>query len=71
MIYLFSDGFQDQFGGKKDKKIGISRMKQLFLAMHDRKMSQQHMILQQYFAAWIAQSKTKQIDDVLVLGMRI
>ncbi len=69
MIYLFSDGFQDQFGGVANKKISIARLKELFLSIHQQPMLAQHNALKQYFATWVAQSNAKQIDDVLILGI--
>lgn len=71
MCYLFSDGYQDQFGGEKDKKFMISRLKKLFQEIHQEDLKTQQEILGQTFDDWIASGKDKQIDDMLVLGLRL
>jgi serine phosphatase RsbU (regulator of sigma subunit) len=70
-FYLFSDGYQDQFGGERNKKFGLKRMKQLFLDMHTWEMPQQCAHLAQHLTTWQEAGKEKQIDDVLVVGVKI
>ena len=70
-IYLFSDGYQDQFGGKKKKKFMISQMRELFLGLQNTQMSEQQNVLNQTIEDWKTQGQEKQIDDILVLGVRI
>jgi serine phosphatase RsbU (regulator of sigma subunit) len=65
-FYLYSDGFQDQFGGENDKKFSITRMKELFLNIHTQDFSIQQNIVKNTFNDWI--KNAKQIDDVLVIG---
>ncbi len=69
-IYLFSDGFQDQFGGEKNRKFMIKRMKQLLLEIHSKPMKEQKRILNQTINDWMVY-QNKQIDDILVIGFRI
>lgn len=67
-IYLFSDGFPDQFGGKNGKKFKYKPFKELLLEVHERPMDEQKRILQMIFDEW--KGNLDQIDDVLVMGLR-
>ncbi len=67
-IYLFSDGFPDQFGGPQGKKFKYRPFKDLLLEMHDRPMEEQEKILRMVFDEW--KGDMDQIDDVLVMGLR-
>ncbi len=68
-IYTFSDGYQDQFGGVKNKKYMKSKFKQLLLEIHALPMPEQHKILKETFIKW--KQNYEQIDDVLVMGVKI
>jgi serine phosphatase RsbU (regulator of sigma subunit) len=70
-IYLFSDGYQDQFGGKNKKKFMISQMRELFLSFYNIPMSAQQNILDETIENWIAEGRERQIDDILVVGVKI
>ena len=70
-IYIFSDGYIDQFGGEKDKKFGSKRLKKLLLSMQEKSMLEQKEILNSTLQNWIEASDEKQLDDVCVLGVRI
>jgi serine phosphatase RsbU (regulator of sigma subunit) len=70
-FYLFSDGFQDQFGGEQGKKFTIARLKELFLQIHTLPLPTQQQILHAKFEQWTAQAGEKQIDDVLVAGVKL
>lgn len=70
-FYLFSDGFQDQFGGLEDRKFGIKRMKQLLLNIHQQQMAQQQSILEDTIIKWADLANEKQIDDVLIIGFEV
>jgi hypothetical protein len=70
-IYLFSDGYQDQFGGKNNKKFMISQMRKLFLDFENTQMSDQQNILKQKIENWMTEGQETQIDDILVLGVKI
>ncbi len=69
MIYLFSDGFIDQFGGEQNKKFLKKNFKQLLLDNHHKTVEEQYTTLESTFELW--RKETKQIDDVLVIGIRI
>ncbi|TAE70826.1 MAG: hypothetical protein EAZ85_11435 [Bacteroidetes bacterium] len=71
MFYLFSDGYQDQFGGEKRKKFMITKMRQLFLDIHQKDMQTQKEILGNTIENWIKTGNEKQTDDILVWGLKI
>jgi len=68
-IYLFSDGFTDQFGGPEDKKFRYGPFKELLLSINKQKMEKQRILLDKKFNRWIGD--VEQVDDVLVIGMKI
>jgi ligand-binding sensor domain-containing protein/serine phosphatase RsbU (regulator of sigma subunit) len=68
-VYLFSDGFADQFGGEKGKKFKKSRLKEVLLAMQSLPMHQQKIMLEKEFDEWMG--GFEQVDDVLVMGIRV
>ena len=51
-LYLFSDGYADQFGGEKGKKFKYSRFRELLLSIHDKPMEEQKTILDKTFEDW-------------------
>lgn len=67
-IYLFSDGFTDQFGGSASKKFSSKQLRQLLHHIHHRPMEDQLEELTHAFKAW--KGETPQIDDVLLAGLR-
>ena len=67
-VYLFSDGFPDQFGGPNGKKFMYKAFKTLLLEVHERPMEEQERILKMVFDEW--KGNLDQIDDVLVMGLR-
>jgi serine phosphatase RsbU (regulator of sigma subunit) len=69
MIYLFSDGFQDQFGGEKGKKFKAKAFMKLLLEMKDKSMKEQSSLLSKAFDDW--KGNFEQLDDVCVIGLRI
>jgi serine phosphatase RsbU (regulator of sigma subunit) len=68
-IYIFSDGFADQFGGPKGKKYMYKPFQNLLLRNHDKPMEQQREILDTTFVSWVGERE--QVDDVLVIGMKL
>jgi len=68
-VYMFTDGFPDQFGGPQGKKFKYRPFKDLLLEVHDRPMEEQHRILNLIFDEW--KGDLSQIDDVLVIGLRL
>jgi len=69
MIYIFSDGYQDQFGGDKGKKFMIKRLKELLVTFQEIPVAEQKEKLQETIEGW--RGKTEQIDDILVIGIRV
>ncbi|TAE47899.1 MAG: HAMP domain-containing protein [Cytophagales bacterium] len=69
MFYLLSDGYQDQFGGEKGRKYMLKNMKEVFLEINHLAMDEQQRILAMNFFEWLG--KERQIDDVLLMGVRI
>lgn len=68
-IYLFSDGFADQFGGPKGKKFMYKPFRDLLLRNHGKPMELQKEILDNTFEKW--KGDREQVDDVMVIGMHI
>lgn len=68
-IYVFSDGFADQFGGPKGKKFMASTFKKLLISIQDKSMKDQKTIINKTFEDW--KSNQEQLDDVCVIGVRI
>ena len=67
-LYLFSDGFQDQFGGVKDKKFSFRRLIELFESNVNLPMDEQQRLIQETFEKWIGDYE--QTDDVTVLSVK-
>ncbi len=65
-FYSFTDGYQDQFGGDKNRKFMIKRMKEILLEIHQKPMDEQHKILDTYIEQWM--KGVEQTDDILVIG---
>ncbi len=68
-IYLFSDGFKDQFGGIKGKKFKSSRFRQLILDLQHIEIKKQIDEMNAAFEEW--KGELEQVDDVCVLGVKI
>ena len=68
-IYLFSDGYADQFGGKLGKKFMSLNLKKLLLDFQSESMEKQNKIVESTFEKWKGQFE--QIDDVCLLGFKI
>ncbi|NME72329.1 7TM-DISM domain-containing protein [Flammeovirga aprica] len=73
-FYLFSDGYQDQFGGENDRKISSKRLRELILMVSSKPMAQQKSALENFYETWVNannNSSVKQIDDILLMGVKI
>jgi len=68
-LYIFSDGYVDQFGGPKDKKFMKKRFKNLLLENYQRPMEEQKELLEKAYNDW--KGDGEQVDDVLVIGLMI
>jgi len=66
MVYIFSDGFTDQFGEDSTKKFKFKRFRLLLLSIHKKSMEEQKQILFDNFNQW--KGKAEQVDDILVIG---
>jgi len=69
IIYIFTDGYVDQFGGPKANKFRKAPFKDLLVSIKDKGMTQQKDILEEKFEKW--KGGHEQIDDVLVMGIKI
>ncbi len=65
----FTDGYADQFGGPKGKKFKYKQMEELMLSIAELSMQEQRSILEQRFEDW--KGSLEQVDDVLVIGVRV
>jgi serine phosphatase RsbU (regulator of sigma subunit) len=68
-IYLFTDGFADQFGGPNEKKFTYKRVRELILLNSTKSLDGQKEILFAAFNDW--KGDLEQIDDVCVIGVRV
>jgi serine phosphatase RsbU (regulator of sigma subunit) len=68
-LYLFSDGYMDQFGGPKGKKFMRKQFRTTLIQMHTLRMPEQKWRLAETLEKW--QGDNEQVDDVLVIGVRI
>ena len=68
MIYIFSDGYYDQFGGPDGRKFMMSVFQQLLLEIHQKSMEEQKLILDKTLEDW--KGNLEQIDDILVIGIK-
>jgi len=69
MIYLFSDGFADQFGGPREKKFMYKPFKEILLKGSNKPPDTQRKILEQKYLTW--KGDLEQVDDILVIGVKI
>src|SRR6185436_4371252 len=60
-VYLFTDGYADQFGGPKEKKFLYKRFKELLLKIHNEPMDKQKELLNDNFVQW--KGRLDQVDD--------
>jgi serine phosphatase RsbU (regulator of sigma subunit) len=67
-VYVFTDGYTDQFGGTKRKKYLRKNFKKKLLEIHQYPLNEQKRLLNEEFYAW--KGKIEQIDDVLVMGIK-
>ncbi len=66
-IYMFSDGYIDQFGGEMGNKFKTRRFKDLLFSMYRKPMKEQKEIIDETHITW--KGDQKQLDDILVIGM--
>jgi serine phosphatase RsbU (regulator of sigma subunit)/Tfp pilus assembly protein PilF len=68
-VYMFSDGYADQFGGEKGKKMKYSNFRKILLGINHLPMQEQSEKLDSSFESW--RGELEQVDDVCVIGLRI
>lgn len=68
-IYIFSDGYADQFGGPEGKKFKYKNFKELLISIQNKSMPEQNQILDETIENW--KGTQPQIDDILVMGVRV
>ena len=69
IIIIFSDGYADQFGGPKGKKLKYKPFKKLLLSIRDKPMEEQHDVIDELFEEW--RSGLEQVDDVCIIGVKV
>lgn len=69
-IYLYTDGFQDQFGGAQGRKFMVKRFRELLFEIHQKPINEQKQILDDTIENWRGDTQ-KQIDDILVMGIKL
>ncbi len=69
MVYTFSDGYVDQFGGEKNKKFMSKNLRQLFMEIANLSVEEQKQKVHEKLISWMG--NYKQIDDILVIGIRL
>ncbi len=71
ILYLFTDGFSDQFGGKHHKRFRTGRLKDLLIEIRDLSMPEQSDRLYEEFEKWRNEKDEEQTDDILIAGIRV
>ncbi len=69
MLYTFSDGYQDQFGGENSSKFMIKKLKELMVEVSDKPLDEQRQFFDETIESW--KGTNDQVDDILLIGVRI
>lgn len=69
IIYSYSDGYIDQFGGEKNKKFGTKRFKEYILSIASFPLKDQKIMLSDTFDEW--RGENERLDDVIVMGVKV
>ena len=69
VLYVFSDGYEDQFGGPRNKKFMSKRLKELLISVHQLPMEKQKKLIEQSLQYW--KGDNEQTDDILIIGVKI
>ena len=68
VIYLFTDGYTDQFGGNEDKKFKFRRFRHLLLSIYNKELKEQKRLLELAHIEW--KRNYEQVDDILIIGLK-
>jgi tetratricopeptide (TPR) repeat protein len=68
-LYLFTDGYADQFGGPKGKKFKYKQLEELLVANSSKSMDEQKNLLNETIEKW--KGSLEQVDDILIIGIRV
>lgn len=68
-IYIYSDGYADQFGGPKGKKFKYKQLEELIVEYHQLPSTEQKQIFKNRFMEW--KGALEQVDDVCIFGVRV
>jgi len=68
-LYLFTDGYADQFGGSNGKKMKFKKLEEIVSSIYDKPMAEQSQILDKEFTEW--KGALEQVDDVCLIGIRL
>ncbi len=69
LVYSFTDGYADQFGGEKGKKFKYKKLQEILLQNSKSNFNEQHSILDKVIEEW--KGELDQVDDILIIGIRI
>jgi PAS domain S-box-containing protein len=69
LLFIYSDGYHDQFGGDRNKKLSRKKLHELLLKNQDLPMKELGRIIEDYFYQW--KGEYEQIDDVTIIGIRL
>jgi serine phosphatase RsbU (regulator of sigma subunit) len=69
MLYLFTDGYADQFGGPKGKKFKYKQLLECLVAVGNKPLQEQKKILEETFETW--KRDLEQVDDLLIIGIKV
>jgi serine phosphatase RsbU (regulator of sigma subunit)/tetratricopeptide (TPR) repeat protein len=67
-LYLFTDGYADQFGGPRGKKFKYKQLSEQLIAISEKKLPEQKNLLETVLENW--KGKLEQVDDILIMGIR-
>ena len=68
LVYIFSDGYADQFGGSRGKKLMTKKFREMLLSIQHLSMQEQYQFTKDYFEKW--KGRNEQLDDVLLIGIK-
>ena len=69
VLYIFSDGYPDQFGGHDGRKFMVKKFRELLLQIHHNPIEEQEKILDDRLEEW--RGKEEQVDDIIIIGVKI